>query len=387
MPRQWPRAILSLWIIGLLVTPCAHAQRAGAMKRRVFVPPEMVASQSDLIVVAKVRRIFLPQETTLQIPGDLTQTPGVYQKYIFQVERVIMDRPARDVSTKALSRPEPMSMPAAAAANEEPRLIDVYKIFRLQAGEKDWSYRPEKAAPDKSAADKPAESSSIEEGLPAEVVPPIENGKSYLLVLYYMPMLRAYYLPENTNNLLLSTPENTATFAKASNPDAWAWGQAVDGLQIALLVEPKATIPRRGLLYLHGAVAVRNVSDKPRKFDIGPAQKPISITAQMQGKTVADDFYGHARKLRPGQPDHVTIAPAQVVFFDASGVLDYGMAFHLPLTEGKWELQAILLNAKDGQGRQGSWQGVAQSAPVAVEVHPVSAAATQPKRKLLSTAN
>ena len=135
------------------------------------------------------------------------------------------------------------------------------------------------------------------------------------------------------------------------------------------MVHSPATIPRREPLYLHGLIALRNVSDKPITFTIDPDQKPFSVEAtDASGKTAQSEFYAHARRLTPGSSPHVVIAPGQIVFLGPSGVSDIALGFHMDLSAGQWKLRARYRVDSAPAGGIPLWTGSIESAPAPLEV-------------------
>ena len=149
-----------------------------------------------------------------------------------------------------------------------------------------------------------------------------------------------------------------------------AWGEAVNGLQLALEVAPATWKPGAQVEF---ACTVKNVSDKPIRvavwgLDLAPA---IEIT-DPKGTVLPNDG-GRNGLRRPPADSFPTIAPGELRRFTLPGrVTDkkmlivnelLGGIWHWTLADGEYALRAELWR---DAGNEGAWAGRAFSAPINV---------------------
>lgn len=323
------------------------AQQPAALTRGADVPMEVVAYRADLVVLAKVVEKQRPRAVAIQPPGELQ--PRARQMQLVRVEllRVFKDS-ANPYSAPSTRRAGTGNAPAtrpADAPGEKPAQIEVYV----------------------SAPATPLVTSDA---------PELQTGKQYLLVLYHIPGRVSYYLPDDARGRVAAGGLNAARMEKAVDVSKWAWGAASGGLEVALLVGSPVTLPKRGPLYLHGLVAMRNISDEAISVNIDPEGKPLDVAASGEKDArVKSEFYARPRKLRPGTSPTVTIAPGAVVFLGPSGRSDFAWGFEMPLTPGRWSLQCGYRNSREVPAdKKEAWRGEVRSAPVEVEVRSLTPA-------------
>ncbi|HEY8665449.1 MAG TPA: hypothetical protein VIL86_02230, partial [Tepidisphaeraceae bacterium] len=174
---------------------------------------------------------------------------------------------------------------------------------------------------------------------------------------------KTLFLPAYFKNFRPVEDELTAKVRDTANIDKWPWGDAKDGLELAVFQQwPKMPVGA----YFHTAVAARNVSKKPIKVDLTATEKHLRIFATDEaGKALDADLY--RGNLKADKPVIVTVAPGEVIWVGPSGPANYGMGFTLPVTPGEWTLQASYENTKQDKSAP-VWTGKITSAKQTIEV-------------------
>jgi len=268
----------------------------------------------------------------------------MFQKFAIEVHEVIKESPTPSSPkprNPALSQPA-SARGAHAATQPARRLIEFYARWLPKDG------------PD------------------APGVVPLEVGTEVILVMYRVPMQAELYLPANDMHRFRDTKENLARMQEAT-VDHWPWGQTTDGLQLALLAEPKVPVANTGPSMLHAVLAVRNVSKEPIHLNINPDDKPFGLSAGVVGKPeTASDLYAIVHKLKPGVSAVQTVRPGGVVFLATSGpVYAYapmGVQIDASSRDQKWQVTAQYTNktAHTADGKT-LWAGTLNSKPVSIE--------------------
>jgi len=329
--RGWPWICLAGVALALW-----QAGRAEAMVADIPLP--VLVQESDLVVVARVIGGGEAAEMQLQPPGAVKPRRGWFRTYRIAVERVLRD-------ANAAGRKAPLKEISVLAPSPGPR--------------------------------KPGQRSIHVSDLPA--YPALKAGASYILLVRRLPGRTEYFLPAYFKNFRLADEKAVKEIAWLADLEQWPWGEAQDGLQIALVPSRRTLTAgrRRGggpSVFIQCTVAVRNVSDKPLAVNLYPEDRSLSLTAtDAEGNVQNADLYGWLARadLRAFGPWALhEIAPGRMLFVGPSGAPTFGLGVNLPLRPGIWRLQAGYASKRDAKSAKGlaAWTGAITSKAVEVRV-------------------
>ncbi len=358
-------------ILGALLVGLALPTGAGGMPNDI--PPEIVAHKSELIVIGQASEVGQPTELELALPDEAKPVKGWFRTYKVKIARVIKDQGASEAERERKT-PEDAAEREAAA-----RPAGGTEIAVLARSD------PPKGQRRTGRARRGSH-------------PRLVQRWQYVLLLRSLPDRREYYLPSNPMNYARARRTEVARIEKAANVDAWPWGEALAGLQIAVIAA-KSVLPfqrhqiiasgadrgkgpaaqRVGGAHVQVVVALRNTSQHPITVNMYKWDKLLSLRATgPDGKTVEHDFYKYYRFDR--KPDFdpkytATIPPGEVLFTGPDGPSQRTIGVSMPLTPGNWKLRAAYSSqrqaeeTKDGEEEKAKlWTGKIESAPAAVEV-------------------
>lgn len=324
---------LSLVLLGIVC--------GGAHAMYVDVPMPILVAQSDLIVEAEVVAVGEPAEMEIHHPGIKKPWRRWYRTYRLNVKRVVRDK-------QAASRKQPLGQMEVLAQAPKP-----------QPPAKPGEFRPR-------MADGP-------------MYPTLRQGASYMLVMKRFPKREGYVIPSYFKNFAAADSKTARDIEAAADLEIWPWGQAKDGLQIALIPSLRSTFQgrtRQGLpsTFVHLTIALRNISGKPIAVNLYPWDRTVSAAAFGQKQEVAPtNLYRHLaqRQREDFAAKHTsTIGPGEILFIGPDGVAHYGLGCQFPIKAGDWKLQAKYASERKGAPAEGLplWQGEIASSPIAIEV-------------------
>ena len=300
------------------------------------LPLEMLCLKADLIAVVKVTEVVSSQET--------------------------------EVKLHELAKPLKEDFASFKA--------DVVKVFRddIKPGEERKHPRTVEVLASKIAM--PVKATGVSGRGGFEYVCPVEKDKTYVLLLRKPANSEAWYLPADPRQCREATDDVLKRYEKAADVERWPWGKEVGGLQVALLVEPSATIQvlpvnpmnagGKGAANIGFAcgLAVRNAGDKAISLNVNPADRRFSISLSGAGTSGGTpppeslDLYQELYKPKAAANPTAEIKPKQALIVNVWGEADKAQQVYLKLEGGKYTLQADYKN----EG------GALQSTTVEVEV-------------------
>jgi hypothetical protein len=356
--------IVTISVVALAFSAAAAAQAAeinvapgvavsGAGVADANIPLAVRAFRADLVVLGEVEKDGVTEELKLTVPGADSAGTDTFTSYSVKVRECLRER-------IIVTGPGSTTKPA-------PSRVDV--LVR----------QPAPDAPDKT------------------LVPVLEKGKKYLLLLSRIDGRKEYYLAPGAANCVPATPEAVDQYTEAANLEKWPWGKAVDGLELAVLVAPKIVMftptttvgtgavnvtivlhevrsgktVNVGELIVPGvpvAVAIRNSNKEPVSFRLDPTAKMLGIGALRGDKTVAADLY---QDVKDEAEKIVTVEGRQTVLLGPAGVVACALPTKMELAAGKWLFKATLetKSAKTGSTTQKAlWAGKLESDEAIVEV-------------------
>jgi hypothetical protein len=217
----------------------------------------------------------------------------------------------------------------------------------------------------------------------------LAKGSSYVMILTKLPHREEYYLRFNPDYAHEATEENIKSATRAADPDKWAWGKSVHGLQMALLLPAEAgtfgagNVPMGGRMKpsfsMSCGVALKNTSDKPLAISQYAPDHPLSVQAKQDadgvvggsGEPVNVNLYPDVGSKAAGyEPKNsVILKPNQVMLIAPSDKADSGFTMWVSLDFGKWSIQAAFESRREDKGTDSLplWKGKIESAPVEVE--------------------
>jgi len=313
-----------------------QAGRASSMVADIPLP--FLVQESDLVIVARVIGGGEAAEMRLQPPGAVKPRRGWFRTYRIAVERVLRD-------ANATGRKAPLKEISVLAPSPRPRKPGQPRIY---------------------VADGPA-------------YPTLAVGTSYVLLLKRMVGREEHFLPAYFKNFRRADENTVKEIARLADLEQWPWGEAQDGLQMALVPSRRTLTAgrRRGggpSVFIQCTVAVRNVSDKPLAVNLYPEDRSLSLTAtDAEGNVQTADLYGWLARadLRAFGPWALhEIAPGRMLFVGPSGAPTFGLGVNLPLRPGAWRLQAGYASKRDAKSAGGlaAWTGAITSKAVEVRV-------------------
>jgi hypothetical protein len=221
--------------------------------------------------------------------------------------------------------------------------------------------------------------------------PRLKVGKTYVLFLQKLADRAEYFLPSRPEGCPEADEAAIAAARKAADIDKWAWGKPSEGLQMAMIVSGTRFTTVAGgadeVVRMHYNFVLRNVSDKPLVVNLYYPDKLYSLQAKgPEGKSAAHDFPVDML-ARPGFNQAMVhqLPPGGMVFLCPTGLSHgRGNVLELPLTAGKWTLQAAY-ESKRQQGptremgknpnpanlQDKLWTGQVKSGEILVEVNEV----------------
>ena len=351
----------------LVVLAFCLAAPADAQTTSADVPLEIVAYQSDLIVVGQIPGAGQPQVLALVLPNQPKPLRGWFCTFRVEITQVIKDKDRSETKSEA-SEPsdqqEPTTRPAAG--------VEITVLAR---------------------SNPPPGKSRISVSTGGYFRPPrFSPNREYILALRKLLGRGEYYLPASTRHYRPARRTGVAEFQRVANVDAWPWGQASDGLQIAVIPFPRNVrferqvivggsgqgagrpVRRQGGAHVQFLIALRNVSNEAICVNLYKPDRVLSFRATgPEGKAVPHDFYRYYRPKQAVQfgPKHLaSIAPGEVLFVGPDGPAEHAIAVTMPLTVGDWQLQATYASQRQvGEDEEVKpWKGKISSDPGVVQV-------------------
>jgi len=328
------RALVCVMVLTVLCGP--------ANGMMVDVPLEIVTARSELIVTGTVTSAAVPAEFERLLPDIDRPIKAWYTEYTVHVARVIK------TTGRPVKKGDKIVVVAQAAPPRGPGLIMM---------------------------DGPS-------------YPNLRKGSAYVLVLRRLPgKEKGYYLPAYFKNFRPDRKQDVDPIVKATQVDRWAWGKAVNGLQLALVTtrdwaQLGRQVVRRRVggkwvrmppsVHVQAVIALRNTSAKPVTVNLYQGDKFLSVrAANPAGKEVHVDFYSYlqARRILPFDRAKNTrkIEPGEVAFISPHGAGPYGIGFNLAAPAGKWTLTAGY-TSKRSVKTAALWTGTLSSGAVDFEV-------------------
>jgi len=336
----------------LLAAAGAACLAAAAQAMMIDIPLPCLVAESDLVAVVSVTEAGPPAEMTLKVPDQARPAKGWFQRFKGTVTRTLRDAAA---ATAAPAETAP------AAPTAEPRTIEWLAPCAEPA-------KP--GAPVLHVADGPA-------------WPDLKVGTAYVLILRRLPDRREYFLPAYPKNFRTAVEKNVAEVEAFADVDAWPWGEETGGLRVALVPSsPTATLypARTGTptVQVQVTVALRNTTAGPLAVNLYEWDRHLTVyVVAVDGAAVKYDMYSYLEQSRkrkqPFGPDAVEVIPAgEMLLIGPAGATKYGLGLHLPLTAGKWNIQAAYETNRKGaaKGGQPLWTGKVVSASAQIEVRP-----------------
>lgn len=323
---------LSLGIaLAALAATCAQAMMAD-------IPQHIICARSSLIVIGKVTAKGDPEEMTLRAPRMKAAHKRWMREYTIRIERIIRDTKGAAPKTVTFLTPAPKPLPPVKPGQLRPIMMDG----------------------------------------PAYANLPV--GGSYLVVLDTLDAGKGYYMDAYFRNYMRADDKRVAEVVAAADVEKWPWGEAKDGLQIAL-VPTRTTVfagvdrrTRKTSAFVQCCLAARNRTDKPIAINLYAEDRHMSVTADNgKGTSVAADLYRWltGADLRAfGDWAVTTVPPKSILFIGPSGPAENGLGITLPLGPGKWSLRAAYAGKREATSAKDVpvWQGAIESKPVFIDV-------------------
>jgi len=325
-------------LVCLLAIVLVFGSSAAAMM--VDIPLEILTTKSDLIITGKVTAAAVPAQFERAVPDYPKPVRAWYTEYNVTVDRVI--KTAEGVKVK---KGDKIVVVSQSAPPRQPGLIMV---------------------------DGPSYAN-------------LKRDAAYVLILHKLPGNEGYYLRPYFKCFRPNRKQDVDPIVKAAQVDKWAWGEAANGLQFALVTTRSwaqlgRQVVRRRVggrwvkmppsVHVQSVMALRNVSKKPITVSVYPGDRFLSLGAVNDaGKRVDVDFYAYlqAKKPAPFDPagNTLKVQPGKITFISSYGKGEYGIGFNLAAPAGKWKLTATYAAKRKGAGL---WIGTVSSAPVDFEV-------------------
>ena len=310
----------------------------------VDIPLEILVSRAELIVTGKVTMVAVPAQFECVLPDPDRPVKAWYTEYHLTVDRVIK-KPAGS----KLAKGSALTVMGMVAPPRGPGLIMV---------------------------DGPSYTN-------------LKKGTAYVVVLHKMPQGKKFYLPSYFKNFRPDRKQDVDPIVKAARVDQWAWGQPVNGLQLALVTTRSwaqlgRQVVRRRVggrwvqmppsVHVQCVMALRNVSKKPITVSLYQGDRFLSLQAvNAAGKKVNVDFYTYlqAKKIPAFDLAKNTrkVEPGKLAFVASYGEGKYGMGFNLAAPAGKWKLTAGYTSKRTVKDAA-LWTGTLASGSVDFEVKP-----------------
>ena len=364
------------WRFAAAAAAAAVAMAGAAWGMVVDIPLPILAARSELIVVGTVTDAGPARPMEIKAPDAKQAAKGWYRVSTLKVTRVIRHVPA--AAQNWVGKAKPLTT-RPAMRMLPPTTRPAAKIETIRVIAPTPRPRPAGAGPGPIMADGP-------------FYPNLRKGQSYVLLLRRLRGRKEYFLPGYFKNCRPAKAEQVAEVWGAADVGNWPWGQAKDGLRLALLPVRRTVritktaglrvlgkdrrfhpAPARTWAPVQYLVALRNVSAKPVAVTVYPEDRFFSLTAtKPDGKAIKTDFYEALKRmdLRAFGPwATAALRPGQLIFIQAMGQGDYAGALNLPPRPGKWKLQAGYTAARKAKvGGLDLWTGQITSKPVEVTV-------------------
>ncbi len=339
------------------------------------LPLEVLAYKSDLIVVGQVLQVGKPTERELALPGAGEPLKGWFADHKVRIERVLKQAEAAAPESADKAPPPEGSQTAAPAADH---------LATQPAAGVDITVLAKAPAPREQGI-------GVLSG-EARQYPRLVEKSRYVLLLNRLAGQAEYYLPAEAGRYRPALRPEISAVEKAARVEDWPWGQAMEGLSIALVLtkpvveyqrqqiiagpsgEKGPALERIGGVQLQAVVALRNGSAQPITLNLYPGDRFLSVVAAgADGKAVEHDFYKYAPAARLpvfAAKHTAVIAPGQVLFVGPEGPGEQGIAISMPLAPGRWPIRAAYSSQRQaGEGEEPKlWTGRIQSAPAQLEV-------------------
>ncbi len=194
-------------------------------------------------------------------------------------------------------------------------------------------------------------------------------GNSYVMILNKLPGRREYYLPSYPMNFRSDIAPHVRDVEGlvAAGADSWAWGKAVDGLQVGLYLYAHYHYGGEGSSSISASVVLRNTTDKPLAVNLYDVDKYLDITAtSADGKVVHSEFYNgtHAAANFDAALNTRIIAPKSKLFIGCTGWANI-IYWSIPVEPGQYDFQASYTSKRQGNGKDNLklWTGTINSKP------------------------
>ncbi len=316
-----------------------------------ILPRELVVGKADYIVVGEVTAIGKPVEMELDSPDFPAPHKGWYHTFTVKVTRRILPVPPADKATSQ-------------ASGDKSTKDEVIEAITMCAD-------PNAALPERQLDPGPKKEMLKDAARGAQTS--YHNamvGNSYVMILNKLPGRGEYYLPSYPMNFRSDIGPHVREVEGlvAAGADSWAWGKAVDGLQVGLYLYAHYHYGGEDNSSISASVVLRNTTDKPLAVNLYDLDKYLEITAtSADGKVVHSDFYNgknrDATKYDAAVNTRV-IAPKSKVFIDSTGWANI-IYWSIPAGPGKYDFQASYTSKREGNGKDNLklWTGTINSKP------------------------
>jgi len=359
------------------------AATAGAMW--VDVPlPKMIAD-SDAIVIGTVVDVGKVEQIETQPPGMKKPVNIWCQVYTLVVKEALRDRagaltPKKAGDTEKADKAEAKEPAAAAADKAKAKPVRIRVLARAEDPNRRGGLM---------ISDGPA-------------YPNLRPGQTYALILnshkvkdkadYWLP---AY--PKNFHRVKKAADKRLARLRALADVEAWPWGEAVDGLQIALI--PERTTARVFAARVRGrgpvrearlpcTVALRNTGKEPQVVNQYPGDGFLSVVyRRADGEARECDTAGGAGPHPPAFNPKLhlrTLQPGEMVFLHEGGISQYSyVQLRLPPEPGALRLTVDYRSSRKVEGQDPPlWAGTVASKPTGIKVVDPRARRPVPKKVL-----
>lgn len=335
---------MSARIPAVVVIACLTAFTAPAPAGTLNVPLPALIADANLVAVVEVVCVDPAIDRTLQPPGFAREVTRPFRTFHLRCKEVLWDPSG---TFDANTPPEKLPSVKALAQAPPPRRPGVF------------------------IADGPS-------------YPNLQPGREYVVILKGFGE-RYYYLPayfKNFTEVRDRSADFIAQVRDAAKVDEWAWGEAVDGLRLAVVPARKeqnlppqprrnpAKDPRPAHVPL--VVALRNVGDKPVTINTYLADRTLRLHYTTPDGTSHEQpiYRGMDRRRGPFDPDkHVaTVRPGQIVSLGPAGIMPYGLGIAMKTVPGKVTIRASYASDRKAPlpHDRTLWRGAVRSDPAEV---------------------
>jgi hypothetical protein len=170
--------------------------------------------------------------------------------------------------------------------------------------------------------------------------PNLAKGQKYLLILQRDQAGKGYYLPAYPKNFVPfknSRAGRVEEYEKICNIDTWPWGEASNGIQLAVIPTKtdvtlmKSRKGRNGPFFWNAytqiVYALRNASEKPVAINHYPVDRFMELKLKQGGKEELLDmwsFLARAKQAGFTEKNATVVQPGGIMFIAPYGVDQYG---------------------------------------------------------------